>query len=354
MYNKTSTEWSDWQWQVRNRIVSVDDADKVFCLTHAEKDALLDISSLRVPFAVTPYYAKVIKDTPMRASVLPSLLEKEERQGESADPLGEEDCCVFPNLVHRYKDRVLFLVNNFCPSYCRYCTRGRRIGNPTYNYNNWDEVIQYISQHKEVRDVLISGGEPLLLSDEKLDLLLAQIRSIKTVEIIRIGTKAVTTLPMRITDNLVAIMKKYSPVFLSLHVCHPCEITAEMQKACNMLADAGIQLASQTVLLKGINDDTGTMVKLMHELLKIRVRPYYLFQCDAMKGLGHFRVKIEKGLKIIDEMRSTTGGFSIPYYAVDIPNRFGKIAILPDRLEKFAEDYVEIKNFDGKIYKYPD
>lgn len=350
--NKKDESWNDWHWQMQNRIVSVQQADDIFHLSEKEKEAFKQ--PLRVPFAVTPYYAEVVKATPMRKSVIPCLSETNEKELECLDPLGEEECCVFPNLVHRYKDRVLFLVDNFCPSYCRYCTRGRRIGNPAYNYNNWDNVFSYISAHSEIRDVLISGGEPLLLSDEKLDSLLKELRSIKTVEIIRIGTKAPVTLPMRITDNLVSVLKKYPPLYLSIHACHPCEITPQVEQACNMLADAGIQLASQTVLLKGINDDSDILVDLMHRLLKVRVRPYYLFQCDAMKGLSHFRVKVRDGIKIIDEMRSKTGGFSIPYYAIDIPNRFGKIAVLPDRIAGFEDGIVKIKNFNGEIYEYPD
>ena len=344
--------WEDWHWQMSNRIDSLQKAEKVFDLSNESKRAFE--TTLRVPFAVTPYYAEVIKNTPMQKSVIPSLAETEDVAGESLDPLGEEECCVFPNLVHRYKDRALFLVDNFCPSYCRYCTRGRRIGNPAYNYNDWQRVFDYIASHPDIRDVLISGGEPLLLSDERLDFLLGELRKIKTVEVIRIGTKAPITLPMRITENLLGIFKKYPPLYLSIHACHPCEITEEVAKACNMLADSGIQLASQTVLLKGINDDSDVLVELMHKLLKIRVRPYYLFQCDAMKGLSHFRVKVQDGLRIIDEMRSKTGGFSIPYYAIDIPNRFGKIAVLPDRIVGFEDGCVKIKNFNGEIYNYPD
>ncbi len=349
---ENNEKWNDWHWQMQNRITDVRKADEIFNLTEDEKKAFT--ASLRVPFGVTPYYAQVVKDTPMRKSIIPNVAEAEEQQGESLDPLGEEECCVFPNLVHRYKDRVLFLVDNFCASYCRYCTRGRRIGNPKYNYDNYDDVLHYITEHTEVRDVLISGGDPLLLSDEKLDSLLSKLREIKTVEIIRIGTKIPVTMPMRITENLVSVFKKYPPLYLSIHACHPCEITPEVEKACNMLADAGVQLASQTVLLKGINDNSDVLVDLMHRLLKIRVRPYYLFQCDAMKGLSHFRVKVKDGLRIIDEMRSKTGGFSIPYYAIDIPNRFGKIAVLPDRIAGFEDGVVKIKNFNGEIYEYPD
>ena len=349
---KNNEKWQDWHWQMSNRIDTLQKADKVFRLCPEEEAAFK--MKLRVPFAVTPYYAEVVKNTPMRKAVIPCAAEKDEKDGESLDPLGEEECCVFPNLVHRYKDRVLFLVDNFCPAYCRYCTRGRRIGNNAYNYDNWQQVFDYITSHPEVRDVLISGGEPLLLSDERLDFLLGELRKIKTVEIMRIGTKAPVTLPMRITEKLVSIMKKYPPLYLSIHACHPCEITDDVARACNMLADAGVQLASQTVLLKGINDDSDVLIDLMHRLLKVRVRPYYLFQCDAMKGLSHFRVKVRDGIRIIDEMRGKTGGFSIPYYAIDIPNRFGKIAILPDRIVGFEDDYVKIKNFNGEIYEYPD
>ena len=220
--------------------------------------------------------------------------------------------------------------------------------------NDWEPALKYIATHPEIRDVLISGGEPLILSDEKLDALLSRLRAIPHVEIIRIGTKVPVSLPMRITPELIQILKKHNPVFLSVHINRAEEITAEVSKAFNDLADNGILLGSQTVLLNGVNDDADTLLTLMHKLLKNRVKPYYLFQCDPIAGSGHFRVPLRKGIAIMDELRRRTSGYAIPTYAIDIPNRFGKIAVLPNHIQECANGVVEILNFDGNVYEYPD
>lgn len=346
---------SDWHWQMQNRITNLEAADKVFNLTDEEKEAFSDGCHHFTPFGVTPYYAETIKDSPVRKTVLPSILENISRTGETSDPLGEEDCSPFPDLVHKYKDRVLFLVSNFCPAYCRYCTRGRRVGNPAYcHHEDWDNILDYIKQHCEIRDVILSGGDPLMLSDEVLDCLLARIKKIPHIETIRIGTKAPIVLPMRITPHLVEILKKYPPVYMAIHVLHPVELTPEVKTACNMLADAGIQLASQSVLLKGVNDNADTLVELMRGLIRIRVRPYYLFQCDAIEGSGHFRVKVAKALQILEAMKKQTTGMCMPHYAIDFPNRTGKIVLVPNRLEGFGENTVKLRNFNNEIFEYPD
>lgn len=348
----TDENWNDWKWQIQQRISNFASAEKIFSLDNETKDAFA--GDLKIPFAVTPYYAGVIKDTPLEKTILPSVKENTVNSMEVTDPLGEEPCFVAPNLVHRYRDRALFLVTNFCPSYCRYCTRGRRAGEADSSVSDWNPAIEYIEKHSEIRDVLISGGEPLILSDEKLDNLLSRLREINHLEIIRIGTKAPVSLPMRITENLIAILKKHNPLFLSIHINLAEEITPEVSRVFNSLADNGILMGSQTVLLKDVNDNPETLLSLMHKLLKNRVKPYYLFQCDPIAGSAHFRVPLRRGVAIIDEMRKSTSGYAVPTYAIDIPNRFGKIAVLPDHIEDCSEGMVKIRNFDGNIYEYPD
>ena len=350
--NAEDKDWNNWHWQIQNRIADADKTAEVFALTPETKEAFAD--GVKIPFAVTPYYAAACKGTPLEKTILPSPKENITNKLEVADPLGEEPCFAAPNLVHRYNDRALFLVTNFCPSYCRYCTRGRRAGREDMTVNDWEPALKYIATHPEIRDVLISGGEPLILSDEKLDALLSRLRAIPHVEIIRIGTKVPVSLPMRITPELIQILKKHNPVFLSVHINRAEEITAEVSKAFNDLADNGILLGSQTVLLNGVNDDADTLLTLMHKLLKNRVKPYYLFQCDPIAGSGHFRVPLRKGIAIMDELRRRTSGYAIPTYAIDIPNRFGKIAVLPNHIQECANGVVEILNFDGNVYEYPD
>ncbi len=344
--------WYNWQWQIRNRISNLNEIKTFFNSSIDFDDKLF--SNLKIPFAVTPYYAAVCKDNPLELTILPSIKENIVRKLEVLDPLGEEPCFVAPNLVHRYKDRALLLVTNFCPSYCRYCTRGRRAGREDMIMANLDAALTYIENHPEIRDVLISGGDPLILSDEKIESLLTRLRAIKHVEIIRIGTKIPVNLPMRITTELIQILKKHNPVFLSIHINRKEEITDDVSKVFNDLADNGILMGSQTVLLKNINDDAEILLALMHSLLKNRVKPYYLFQCDPIAGSGHFRVPLRKGIDIIDEMRRSTSGYAIPTYAIDIPNRFGKIAVLPNHIQETSEGIIKILNFDGKVYEYPD
>jgi lysine 2,3-aminomutase len=276
--------------------------------------------------------------------------------GEASDPLSEEDHSPVPNLVHRYPDRVLFLSTGFCSTYCRYCTRTHMVAKDKCHIGikSWEPALQYIENHPEVRDVLISGGDPLTMPDFHIEYLLSRLRRIEHVEIIRIGTKVPAVLPQRITKQLVGMLKKYHPLFMSIHFTHADEITPEVKEACERLANAGIPLGSQTVLLKGINDQVEVMKQLMQGLLKIRVRPYYLYQCDPILGSGHFRTTIAKGLEIIRGLRGHTTGYAVPTYVVDAPGGGGKIPLLPDYYRGHEAGYALLENYEGKTFRYPD
>jgi lysine 2,3-aminomutase len=265
---------------------------------------------------------------------------------------------VVPGLVHRYPDRVLFLTTGTCSTYCRYCTRSRMVGNPGGEYQfstrQYEKALAYLEAHTEIRDVLLSGGDPLSIGDDKLDWLLTRLRAIKHIEFLRIGTKIPMVLPQRITKSLVAVLKKHHPLWLSMHVTHPRELTPEVTEATARLADAGIPLGSQTVLLKGINDDPAIMKPLMQGLLKRRVKPYYLYQCDPIRGSSHFRTTVEKGLEIISALRGHTTGYASPMFAVDAPGGGGKILIAPDSVVGRDGDDLLLRNFEGGVYRYPD
>jgi lysine 2,3-aminomutase len=294
---------------------------------------------------------------PIGLSVLPSSKEFNISTCEAADPLCEEMQTKTKGLVHRYPDRVLFLVTAFCATYCRYCTRSRLVGEKETSRKlrlNWENAIQYIANHKEVRDVLISGGDPLQLSNSNIEYLLSRVRLIPHVEIIRIGTKIPVVLPQKIEPSLVRMLRKYHPLLINIHFTHPNELTPETINACKMLSDAGILLGSQTVLLKNINDDAETLKKLFHGLLKARVRPYYLYQCDPTFGTSHFRTPLEKGIQIIDQLRGHTSGLAIPSFIVDVPGGGGKVHLQPNDYIGFEQGQHYIRNFEGNIYKYPE
>ena len=312
-----------------------------------------------LPAAVTPYYlgvATTSESSALRRCIEPTANEYMIDGCEAEDPLGEEGHMVVPGLVHRYPDRVLFLVTDFCSTYCRYCTRSRLVGKKgrPHSIKKWKGAIAYIKKTPVIRDVLLSGGDPLTLPDESLDWLLTQLRAIPHVEIIRIGSKVPAVLPQRVTPELVKMLGKHHPLFISLHFTHPDELTPETARACEMLANAGIPLGSQTVLLKGVNDDTAVMKKLMQGLLKIRVRPYYLYQCDPIPGSAHFRTPVEKGLEIIQGLRGHTTGYAVPSYVIDAPGGGGKIPLLPEYYVGRDERGVLLRNYEGKIYSYPD
>ena len=316
------------------------------------------------PIRINSYFLGQIKssDDPLWKQVVPTLEELDdfldhEHDHEDelvADPLREEDDMPVPELVHRYPDRALLMVNNQCPIICRFCTRKRKIGFPgIVTRETLRQGIEYIREHKEIRDVILSGGDPLLVPDKELERILSELRSIPHLEIIRIGSRVPGTLPQRITENLCSILKKYHPLYFNLHFNHPAELTPEVQKACIMLADAGIPLGSQTVLLKGVNDNSETMKELFHKLLQVRIKPYYLFQADMTLGTDHFRTDVQKGLDIIKDLQGFTSGMAVPYFVIDTPGGGGKVRLLPDTVIKHDGKEVIIKNFEGKIYRYP-
>jgi lysine 2,3-aminomutase len=281
-----------------------------------------------------------------------------ETPGEAVDPLAEDADSPVPGIVHRYPDRVLFLVTGFCPVYCRYCTRSRMVGNPGGEYrfdtSQWQRAIDYVAATPAVRDVLISGGDPLSLSDEKLDWLLTRLRAIPHVELLRIGSKMPAVTPQRITPSLAKMLRRHHPLFMSVHFTHPDELTPEVEEACGRLGDAGIPLGSQTVLMAGINDEVVTLMRLFHGLLRFRVRPYYLFQCDPVVGTAHFRVPVERAFEIMRGLRGHTSGYAVPTFAIDGPGGGGKIALLPESIVGRDGDELILRNFEGKLHRYPD
>ncbi len=351
-------EWNDWKWQLRNSYRSIDDLQKIMELTEEEIHALKNLKN-RLPLRITPYFASLICNSkpgdPLRRNVVPVVDELFQHRAEESDPLHEASYSPVKGIVHRYPDRVLFTVTQFCSSYCRYCTRSHSVGQlDTIDRKDWEKAFGYIAAHSEVRDVLISGGDPLTLSDSALDYILSKIRAIPHVEMVRIGTRVPVVLPQRITGNLVRIMRKYHPLFLSLHFMHPDEMTEECVAACNRLADGGFPLGSQTVLLKGINDSVDVMKELMHRLLKARVRPYYLYQCDLIPGSSHFRTSVNKGLEIIRGLRGFTSGYAIPTFVVDAPGGGGKIPLLPDYVVEHTHERIVLRNYKGEEFIYPE
>ena len=357
----TPAEWSDWRWQLRNRVRSLEALERVVRLTGDERTAI-ERHTGSLPFAITPYYLSLLDpdnaEQALRRTMIPVTDEYLHTPGEAEDPLGEDRDSPVPGIVHRYPDRVLFLVANSCASNCRYCTRSRMVENPDSNsiffQSQWEQAICYIDAHPEVRDVLLSGGDPLTLSDEKLDWLLSRLRRIPHVEFVRIGTKVPVVMPQRVTSSLTRILKRFHPLWVSIHFTHPDELTPETVEACARLADAGIPLGSQTVLLSGINDSVETMTRLMHGLLKARVKPYYLYQCDPIVGSSHFRTPVRKGLEIIQGLRGHTSGYAVPSYVIDAPGGGGKIPLLPEYYVGRDGDDLVLRNYQGLHFRYPD
>jgi lysine 2,3-aminomutase len=293
---------------------------------------------------------------PIRRTVIPTIYETEIKSYEMKDPCGEDKNSPVSGLVHRYPDRVLLLVTDLCSSYCRYCTRRRLVGHKekALTWSKFDDAVSYIKDDKEIRDVLVSGGDPLILENERLEKILKAIYNIEHVEILRIGTKAPVTLPQRITPSLCNMLKKYHPLFMSINFVHPKEITPEVGIACDRLSKAGIPLSSQTVLLKGVNDDIDTMRSLMHGLLKIRVRPYYLYQMDLVQGTEHFKVPVDVGIKIINKLRGFTSGYAVPTYVIDSPGGGGKVPVVSDNIISKTKKSIIIRNYKGHRYEYPE
>ena len=354
--------WHDWRWQLRNSVDCLADFDRVLDLTDTERQALSQ-SDGRLPARLTPYYLNLLDpvntDDPLRRMVVPQPLEQIVGEGEYADPLGEDTRSPVPGLVHRYPDRVLLLANGECPVYCRYCTRSRLVGDNADamrpNRERWQLAIDYIAAHPEVHDVLISGGEPLILGDDKLSWLLDRLHEIPHLDLIRIGTKVPFSLPMRITPDLCKVLRSVHPLYMSLHVNHPRELTPDACRACEMLADAGVVLGAQTVLLRGINDDTDTLKTLFRALLRVRVRPYYLLQCDPIHGSAHFRTPVSTGLQILRELRGEISGYGIPHFIVDIPGGAGKVPLSPDYVSGRDGDDILLRDPWGKDgFRYHD
>jgi lysine 2,3-aminomutase len=356
----TPEQWNDWRWQLRNRVRDLTALERIVRLTEAERSVIQQIGG-RLPVGITPYYASLMdpddEADPIRRTIVPVAMELVQTEGEAEDPLGEDHDSAVPGLVHRYPDRVLFLVTNFCAVYCRYCTRARLVGHTGefhFNLAQHQKAIDYIAAHPEIRDVLISGGDPLTMADDKLEGLLAALRAIPHVEFLRIGTKVPAVMPQRITPEFVAMLKRYHPLWMSIHFMHPAEITPEVSVALNRLADAGVPLGSQTVLVKDVNDNVPTMKKLMHGLLRNRVRPYYIYQCDPIVGSSHLRTPVSKGLEIIAGLRGHTTGYAVPAFVVDAPGGGGKIQLLPEAVIGRDGDDLLLRNFEGNVYRYPD
>lgn len=353
----SDVEWNDWKWQVRNRIETLDELKKYIALTPEEEAGIAEsLKTLRM--AITPYYLSLIDtenpDCPIRRQAVPSALELHRSSADLTDPLHEDTDSPVPGLTHRYPDRVLFLITDMCSMYCRHCTRRRFAGQrdastPTERI---DRCIEYISRTPAVRDVLLSGGDALLVEDGKLEYIIKRLREIPHVEVIRIGSRTPVVCPQRVTPELVAMLRKYHPVWLNTHFNHPDEITPESTEACARLVDAGIPLGNQSVLLRGINDCVETMKTLVKGLVKIRVRPYYMYQCDLSMGIEHFRTPVSKGIEIIENLRGHVSGYAVPTFVVDAPGGGGKIPVMPNYMISQSPGRVVLRNYEGVITTY--
>lgn len=359
-HNVSETEWNDWRWQMKHRISTVEQLQKFLPTLSPEELAGAQLANHKLALGITPYFFNLInpadENCPIRRQVVPRLEETHTAPWEMTDPCGEDSHSPVPGLVHRYPDRVLFLVTDRCASYCRYCTRSRLVSNASgYDFHpEFDRQIAYIAEHPEIRDVLLSGGDPLLLNDEKLENLLSRLRAIPHVEFLRIGTRIPIFLPQRITPELCAMLKQFHPLFISIHANHPRELTTEVRAALGRLADAGIPLGNQSVLLKYVNDDAEVMKVLVQKLLMCRVKPYYLYQCDLIAGSAHLRSSVAKGLDIMEKLRGYTTGYAVPTYVIDAPGGGGKVPINPEYVLCRNAGRVLIRNFEGKIFEYPE
>ncbi len=355
--NVPDEQWNDWHWQFRNRITTLDELKKYIPLSKEEEEGIKKcLESMRM--AITPYYLSLIdvndKDDPIRKQAIPTVFELEKCEDDLHDPLHEDEDAPVKGLTHRYPDRVLFLITENCSMYCRHCTRRRFAGHhdkapPTSQINN---AIEYIAKTPAIRDVLLSGGDALLVSDKQLEYIIKKLREIPHVEIIRVGSRTPVVMPQRINQELVDMLKQYHPIWFNTHFNHPNEITEESRRACEMIADAGIPLGNQSVLLRGVNDCIHVMKKLVHELVKIRVRPYYIYQCDLSMGLKHFRTSIAQGIEIIEGLRGHTSGLCVPTFVVDAPGGGGKIPVMPNYVVSQGNSRVVLRNFEGVITAY--
>jgi len=355
--NVSEKEWKDWHWQVRNRIQSVEGLEKYVSLSQEEKDHIGQVLN-KFRMAITPYYFTLVDidnpECPIRKQAIPSLNEMHVGDNDMFDPLAEDTDSPVKGLTHRYPDRVLFLITDMCSMYCRHCTRRRFAGQSDQRMpkDRIDQAIEYIRQNKEIRDVLLSGGDALLVADQLLEDIIKRLREIEHVEIIRLGTRTPVVLPQRITDDFVNMLKKYHPIWLNTHFNHYDEITSESKEAMEKLANAGVPLGNQSVLLKGVNDTVEIMKTLVQRLVMMRVRPYYIYQCDLSLGIEHFRTPVSKGIEIIEGLRGHTSGFCVPTFVVDAPGGGGKIPVMPNYVVSQAPGKVVLRNYEGVISTY--
>jgi lysine 2,3-aminomutase len=354
------SDWNDWHWQLKHRITTAEQLQRLMPTLTPEEYAGAKLANHKLALAITPYFFNLIdpadEHCPIRWQVIPRFEETNTASWEMSDPCGEDSHSPVPGLVHRYPDRVLFLVTDRCAAYCRYCTRSRLVSNASgYDFHpRFDDQIDYIRTHPEVRDVLLSGGDPLLFSDEKLEHLLSRLRAIPHVEFLRIGTRIPIFLPQRITPELCAMLRKYHPLFMSIHSNHPRELTVEVRDALGRLADAGIPLGNQSVMLRHVNDETVVMKAHVQKLLMCRVKPYYIYQCDLIAGSSHLRTSVREGLEIMEQLRGHTTGYAVPQYVIDAPGGGGKVPVNPDYVLSRNADRVIIRNYEGAIFEYPE
>ncbi len=350
-------QWNDWHWQQRERVTRLDQLEKVVNVTPDERRAVLETAA-EFQMGITPYYASLMDpddpSCPVRLQSVPTMDETVVSSADLEDPLAEERDMPTPGITHRYPDRVLLYVTHNCPVYCRHCTRKRKVADPTSAAakKQIEDSLAYIEKHTEVRDVVVSGGDPLSLSDERLDYILGRLRAIPHVEIFRLGTRNLVTLPQRVTDDFVHMLREHHPVYVNTHFNHPKECTAEAFEATRRIADAGCPIGNQMVLLKGVNDDAGIVKELNHKLLLMRVRPYYIYQCDLARGIGHFRTPVEKGVEIIEHLRGHTSGLAVPQFVIDAPGGGGKIPVNPQYVTGRDGKRWKLRNYAGKSYEY--
>lgn len=351
--------WHDSRWQLRHRVDTLAELESHLKLSDIERAGVL-LAGHKLAMSITPHFFNLIDredpDCPIRRQVIPRLEEGWTAPEELADPCGEDSHMPVPGLVHRYPDRVLFLVTDRCASYCRYCTRSRVVSGVGEQHleTQWEAAFRYLERTPQVRDVLLSGGDPLLFPDDRLDRILTRLRAIPHIEFLRIGTRIPIFLPQRITPELCAMLKKHHPLFISIHSNHPRELTSEVRDALGRLADAGIPLGNQSVLLRGVNDSVEVQQALVHKLLRCRVRPYYLYQCDLINGSSHLRTPVADGIAIIEGLRGHTTGYAVPQFVIDGPGGGGKIPLNPQYIIDTAPGKVTLRNYEGQVFEYPD
>ena len=354
-----ATDWNDHKWQLKNRVTSLAQLEQHLTLSEEERAGVL-LSGNKLAMAITPHYFNLIEpdnpNCPIRRQVIPRIEETWENDEEMEDPCGEDAHMPVPGLVHRYPDRVLFLVTDRCASYCRYCTRSRvvsGVGDQELE-TQFEAAFRYIEEHPEIRDVLLSGGDPLLFSESKLEKVLTRLHSIPHIQFLRIGSRVPIFLPQRITDSLCQMLQQFHPLFISTHANHPKELTTEVKEGLDRLANHGIPVGNQSVLMRGVNDDVPTMRELVHKLLMCRVKPYYLYQCDLIRGSRHLRTAVSKGVEIIEGLRGHTSGYAIPQFVIDAPGGGGKIPVNPEYVIRMDSERVVIRNFEGRVFEYPE